>query len=159
LRISGRALSVGTGLAVALIAVALASCGGPVDTTPLAARASISPTPSPAPSPTPTPTPTATASPGAVLLSATTIAFTATGALNAQMVTASQSNYGGIFGASTPSTGSGSCSGIASASPATGSAFTVTPNAAGQCAFTITGANGQNATLTVVVTTTTFGGI
>jgi hypothetical protein len=79
--------------------------------------------------------------------------------VNAQTTAASQIGYGGTFTASTAAGGqANSCSGIATISPATGTAFTVTPAAAGHCTFTITGGNAQSATLTVDVTTTSVGG-
>lgn len=93
------------------------------------------------------------ASPGAMKLSSSALAFTATGAANAQTVTATQVDYSGAFTASGTS-----CSGIATISPASGTSFTVTPVGAGTCAFTIAGASGASATLSIGVTTTTVGG-
>jgi len=90
---------------------------------------------------------------GVVTLSSSSLAFTATGASDAQSVTVTQVNYSGAF---TPSTTN--CTGIATISPASGTSFSVTPVAAGSCTFTIAGGGGQRATLTVGVTTTTVGG-
>jgi hypothetical protein len=106
-----------------------------------------SPSPSPSPSPAPSP------SPGGVVLSSTSLAFTATGAANAQSVSATQANYTGTFTATTTT-----CGGIATISPAAGTTFSVTPVAAGSCTFTIAGGGGLSATLTIGVTTTSFGG-
>ena len=102
-----------------------------------------------APVPTPSPVPT----PGAVTLTPSALTFTATGAAYALSTTASQSQFSGSFSASTAT-----CSGIATISPSSGTTFTVTPVAAGSCTFTIAGANGTSATLSVGVTTTTVGG-
>jgi len=87
------------------------------------------------------------------MLSSTSLAFTAAGAANAQSVSATQANYTGTFTASTTT-----CGGIATISPATGTTFSVTPVAAGSCTFAIAGGGGQSMTLTIGVTTTTFGG-
>lgn len=107
-------------------------------------------------------TPVSTASPstpGAVLLSLTSVSFTATGAANAQSVSASEADYGGSFSASTAAAGQpNSCSGIATIASTGATAFAVTPVAAGSCSFTIGGATGQSATLAVTVTVTNFGG-
>jgi len=91
------------------------------------------------------------------MLSTASLTFTGTGAANAQSVTASQIG-GTSFTASSPASGSGSCTGIATIFPATGTIFTVTPAGAGSCAFTITGADGQSATVSIGVTVTTLGG-
>jgi hypothetical protein len=93
-------------------------------------------------------------------LSINSISFAGTGAANAQTVTASQSNYGGAFTATTPAAGQpNSCSGIATIAPTTSSSsFTIAPVGIGHCTFTITGGNGQTRTLTIDVTTTTVGG-
>jgi hypothetical protein len=91
--------------------------------------------------------------PGAITLTPSTLAFTATGATNAQPVSASQTNYFGSFAASTTN-----CSGIATISPSSGTAFTVTPVGTGTCTFTIAGAGATSATLTIGVTTTSIGG-
>jgi hypothetical protein len=94
-----------------------------------------------------------------VVLSVTSLAFTAPGSANAQSFSASQSNYSGNFTASTPAAGSSnSCSSVATITPSSGTSFSVTPLAAGQCAFTISGYGNQTATLTVGVTTATVGG-
>uniref|UniRef100_E6Q3D4 Uncharacterized protein n=1 Tax=mine drainage metagenome TaxID=410659 RepID=E6Q3D4_9ZZZZ len=107
------------------------------------------------PSPSPTPSPT----PGAVVLTPSSLAFTAVGAVNAQSTTASETNYSGAFAASTAAAGqSNSCSGIATISPASGTNFSVTPVAAGHCTFALTGGGTQSATLTIDVTTTNVGG-
>lgn len=102
---------------------------------------------------TPIPTPSPVPTPGAVALTPSALNFTATGAAYAQSTTASQSQFGGSFNASTAT-----CIGIATVSPSSGTTFTVTPVAAGSCTFTIAGANGTSATLSVGVTTTTVGG-
>lgn len=128
--ISTRALRIGARIAVAVGAVAATGCAGSVNTTPVA-----------------TPTP------GAVALSTSSLAFTATGAANAASVNATQLNYSGAFTASTST-----CGGIATISPASGATFSITPVAAGSCTFTIAGGAGQSATLTIGVTTTAFGG-
>jgi hypothetical protein len=91
--------------------------------------------------------------PGAVVLSPASLAFTAAGAASAQSVSATQASYGGSFTASTTT-----CSGIATISPASGSAFTVTPVAAGACTFIISGGGSQSTSLAVGVTTTGVGG-
>ncbi|MGC2243809.1 MAG: hypothetical protein WBA06_09305 [Candidatus Aquilonibacter sp.] len=97
----------------------------------------------------PGPTPT----PGSVMLSSSSLAFTTIGASDAQTVTVKQSNYSGAFTASGTT-----CAGIATISAATAASFSVTPVAAGSCTFTITGGGGQSAALTIGVTTTTVGG-
>ncbi|HEV8021736.1 MAG TPA: hypothetical protein VGP41_10760 [Candidatus Lustribacter sp.] len=129
-------MRIGARIAIVTGALTALGCAGTLDTTPVAA-------------PTPTPTPTQ----GAVMLSSSNLAFTATGAANAQPVSAAQANYTGTFTASTTT-----CGGIATISPASGTAFSVTPVAAGSCSFTIVGGSGQSATLTIGVTTTSFGG-
>lgn len=103
----------------------------------------------PAASPTPTTEPT----PGPVTLSQSSLAFAAAGASYAQTVTASETNYSGSFTVSTMT-----CSGIATVSPSSGTTFTVKPVSAGSCTYAITADNGQEATLTVGVTTTGIGG-
>ena len=109
----------------------------------------------PSPSPTPSPVPT----PGPVVLTPSSLAFTAVGAANVQSTTASETNYSGAFAASTAAAGqSNSCSGIATISPASGTNFSVTPVAAGHCTFALTGGGTQSATLTIDVTTTNVGG-
>jgi hypothetical protein len=115
--------------------------------------ASGGPTPTPTPTPTQTPTPTPTPAPNAVVLSSTTLSFTGTGATLAQSVSASQSGFSGSFVASGTS-----CAGLATISQTGPTAFSVAPVAAGVCSFTITGSNGQFATLGVTVTVTTVGG-
>lgn len=132
MRISSRALRIGVRVAVAVGAIAAAGCAGGVTTTPI-----VNPTPTP----------------GAVVLSSTSLAFTSTGAANARSVNATQANYSGAFTASTTT-----CGGIATISPASGTTFSITPVAAGSCSFTIAGGGAQSATLTVGVTTTAFGG-
>lgn len=103
---------------------------------------------SPSPSPSPAP----------VVLSTSSLAFNGTGTSNAQTVTASQISSSS-FAATTAGVGqNGSCSGIATISPTSGTTFTVTPVAAGTCTFTIAGAGGQSATVSIVVTTTALGG-
>ena len=87
------------------------------------------------------------------MLSPSSLAFTATGASNAQTVAVTQGNYSGAFTASGTT-----CTGIATISAATAASFSVTPVAAGSCTFTITGSGGQSAALTIGVTTTTVGG-
>lgn len=138
----GMKLLVAGGALLAAVTVSLAACSGPGGTALVA---------------TPTPTPTSRS----VTLSINSISFAGTGAANSQTVTASQSNYGGQFAATTPAAGQpNSCSGIATISPATNSSsFTITPVAVGHCTFTITGGNGQTTTLTVDVTTTAVGGL
>jgi hypothetical protein len=97
---------------------------------------------------------------GSVTLSTSNLSLLGTGAVNSQMFTASQNNYGGAFTVTTPASGQpNSCSGIATVAPLLGAGpFTVTGVGAGTCSFTITGGNGLAATLTVVVTTTSVGG-
>ncbi len=87
------------------------------------------------------------------MLSSSSLAFTAAGTSNAQTVTVTQANYSGAFTASGTT-----CTGIATISAATAASFSIVPVAAGSCTFTITGGGGQNATLTIGVTTTTVGG-
>ena len=111
----------------------LAACSGAISTTPIIAAP--------------------------VALSATTLAFTATGSANAKSVSASQPNYNGTFTATTAAAGqSTSCSSIATIASSGGATFSVTPVAAGQCTFTITGFGNQSATLTVGLTTSSVGG-
>jgi hypothetical protein len=97
--------------------------------------------------PTPSPTP-----PGAVGLSPNSLAFINVGAGFAQSSTISEAFYSGSF-----TIASTTCAGIATGS-ISGASITVTPVAAGSCAFTIDGAAGQSATLSVGVTTSTLGG-
>lgn len=96
--------------------------------------------------------PTPSTAPGVVTLSPASLSFLTAGASAAQSVSPSQANYSGPFAALTTT-----CAGIATISPASGSAFTVTPVAAGTCSFTVTG-SGASATLGVTVTTTSVGG-
>jgi hypothetical protein len=91
--------------------------------------------------------------PGAILLSPASLSFLAVGAANARAVNVTQANYSGAF---TPSTTT--CSGIATIASASGASFSIVPVAAGHCTFSIAGALGKTATLTVDVTTTTVGG-
>ncbi len=85
--------------------------------------------------------------------------FTATGAGNAQNVSASEANFGGSFSASTAASGQpGSCSGIATIAAVNATTFTVTPAGAGICSFTISNGVGENATLDVTVTVTNVTG-
>jgi len=111
-------------------------------------------------SPTTSPTATPTSSPalGSVVLSATSLAFTAVGASAAQTVSVTQLNYTGNFTPSTAAAGApNSCSGIATITvPFT--VFVVTPVAAGSCTFTIAGGGAQSALLAISVTTTSVGG-
>jgi hypothetical protein len=137
----GMKLLVACGALLVAVTVSLAACSGPGGT---ASVATLTPTPAL----------------GGVTLSVNSISFAGTGAANSQTVTASQSNYGGQFAATTPAAGQpNSCSGIATISPtATSSSFTIAPVGLGRCTFAITGGNGQTTTLTVDVTTTTVGG-
>lgn len=155
----GMKFLVAGGALLVAVTLSLAACSGPGGT---ASVATLTPTPSPTPSASAAPTPTATPTPapGSVTLSINSISFAGTGAANSQTVTASQSNYGGQFAATTPAGGQpNSCSGIATISPTTSSSsFTIAPVGLGHCTFTITGGNGQTTTLTVDVTTTTVGG-
>ena len=69
----------------------------------------------------------------------------------------SEANYSGAFTES--DTSGASCTGIATISPASGTAFTVTPVAVGNCSFTFTGNAGVTPLiLPIAVTTTTVGG-
>jgi len=88
------------------------------------------------------------------------LSFLGIGSANNQLFTVSEANYSGTFTVTTAATGQlNSCSGIATVSPSSGAGpFTVTPVGAGQCTFTVTGGNGQTATLTVGVAVTTVGG-
>lgn len=89
-----------------------------------------------------------------VVLSTQSMSFSATGASNAQTLTASEIGYNGNFSASTAN-----CSGIATISPGTSaSAFTVTPAGVGTCSFTISDASAQTKSLSITVTTTTIVG-
>lgn len=115
--------------------------------------------PTPTPISTPTPTQSPTLAPGAVLLAPASLSFIATGTPKAMPDTAMQAGFSASFTASTTAAGQpSSCSGIATISAPSGSTFTVTPVAAGNCTFTIAGGNGQTAALLVSVTTTTAGG-
>lgn len=94
-----------------------------------------------------------------VVLSAASLAFTATGSPSTQSFTASESGYSGNFTASTAAAGqSSSCNSVATIAATNATSFSVTPLAAGQCTFTIAGFGLQTATLTVGVTTSTVGG-
>jgi outer membrane biosynthesis protein TonB len=105
-------------------------------------------TPSPTPVVTPSPTPIASAAPSTVTLKPSTLNFITTGSSASQTTAASETSYSGSFTASGTS-----CSGIATISPSSStSVFTVTPAGAGKCTFTVTGAPGQTATLSVTVT-------
>jgi hypothetical protein len=100
------------------------------------------------------PTAKPSATPGIVTLSPASLAFTASGSSYAQTVTVTQSNYSnGAFTAGTTT-----CSGIATVAEASSTSFTFTPVGAGSCTYTISGGNGQSATLAVGVTTTSVGG-
>ena len=78
------------------------------------------------------------------------------GSANAATVVASENFYSGTLTQTNTCSPSGGA--IAAVTPASGNApvtFTVTPQAVGICALTITDSNGQKATVTVTVTTTT----
>ena len=91
--------------------------------------------------------------PGPVTLSATSLVFLTVGPAASQNVTAAESNYSGTFSAT-----SSNCSGIATATPQSGSTLTVFPIGSGACTYTITGAPGQSQSLAISVTTTAVGG-
>jgi hypothetical protein len=116
------------------------------------AGSAASPSPSPSSSPSPSGSPTATL--GSVILSTSAMSFLGTGSANNQSFSVTQTNYSGTF---TVTNGSPSCSGIATAS-GTSPSFTVTPVAVGHCVLTVTGGNSQTASLTIDVSSTTFGG-
>jgi len=158
----------------------LAGCGGgggggtpstptptPFPTTGPTSAPTASPSPKPTPTvtpvptatPVPTPTPTAappTPTPAPLLLSPTSLSFTATGQ-PAQSATVSQAGYTGSFGVQN------TCSGIATTTftPTTvdGPSVVVSaqPVAAGVCTVIFTSGT-QSQTLTITVTTTTVGG-
>jgi hypothetical protein len=88
-----------------------------------------------------------------VVLSQSSLSFLGTGTTNAQTVTATETNSSGPFTSSTTD-----CSGIASISPASGDAFTITPTGAGSCSFIIADGSGHTASLSIVVTVTLVGG-
>jgi hypothetical protein len=149
------------GVVLALPVVFGAGCNGGSATAPpfFTGTANPAPTQTPTAAPTQTPTAAPTGSPAAVLLTAAKLAFAATGASGAQTVTASESNYGGQFTISTAAAGqTSSCSGVATASPSSGTAFAVVPTGVGHCTFAIADGSGQTATLTIDVTSTTVGG-
>jgi len=101
-----------------------------------------------------------TPAPGVVTLSTSSISFLGIGTQRSQQLMVSQTGYSGAFTVmTTPNGQTGSCSGIATVTPQAGiGPFTVTPVGVGQCLFTVAGAGGRTASLTLGVTTTTIGG-
>jgi hypothetical protein len=146
----------------ALLALAVGHGGGGSSGGTSAPNPTPSPTPTIMPTPTPTPTiaptmgptssptPTPTPAPGTVSLTPSTLNFNIAGAAYGQSSTAMQSGNANATFSVTAMTCPPSVATIAQS----GSTFTVTPVGAGaQCTFTITGANGMSAALTVNVTT------
>lgn len=99
-----------------------------------------------APGPAPTP--------GPLAVTPAALTFLGPGPGQVQTVTASESWFSGPF-----SLGNG-CSGIATVAPHAGSttSFDVTPNAAGTCTLTVSGAPGQTQPVAITITTTSVGG-
>jgi hypothetical protein len=110
----------------------------------------VTATPAPGVTATPTPMVTATPAPAPLVVSPSSLQFTATA--YALLFTASEAGYSGALTAS-----SSDCSGIVTFSPASGAgpsaAFAVTSVAAGKCHVTITDAANQKAIVTIDVTT------
>ncbi|GAC1388630.1 MAG: hypothetical protein NVSMB31_02930 [Vulcanimicrobiaceae bacterium] len=115
-------------------------------------------TPTPAPTATPTPVATATPTPAAIVLSPSSLAFTALGSANAQTVTATETGYTGTFTSSSANCVSGSTTIATLAASASGTQFTVTPVAAGTCSVDINDTSSHHTSLGITVTTTTVGG-
>jgi len=101
---------------------------------------------------TPSPTPAA----GPVRLSVQSLSLLGTGAGSSQSLTATETNFNGLFTIATSPAGQpGSCAGIATASPPSSASgvFLVTALSSGSCSFIVAGAGGQTASLTVSVNT------
>jgi hypothetical protein len=111
-------------------AIALASCGGPVTTAPLAQ----------ATTPLTQPTPMT----GPLSASPTSLSFSGTGQL--QTTTVTDSGYTGALTVS-------GCSGIATTSGPTTGSLSVTSAAAGTCTLTITDTTGARSTVAITVST------
>ena len=128
-----------------LLACALAACGGPIDTTPLAP-----PTPAPSPSATatasasPAASPTATPMRGATTVTPATFFFGAIAAT--QTFAVSETNYTGAF------TVSSSNSAVATAT-VNGSTVTVTAQGDGTATITVSDSFGGSAPIAITVTT------
>jgi hypothetical protein len=107
-------------------------------------------TPTPSMGPTASPTPTPTPAPGTVSLTPSTLNFNIAGSAYAQSSTAMQSgNANATFSVSAMT-----CPPSVATIAQSGGTFTVTPVGAGPtCTFTISGASGASAALTVNVTT------
>ena len=92
---------------------------------------------------------------GGVTVSPSSLSFLAIGASYFQNLNVSQSNFTGAYGESD------NCMGVATVSVtsnAGGAAvYEVTPTGVGACQVTITGGNGQQATVGVTVTSTSVG--
>jgi len=101
----------------------------------------------PGPTPSPSLVPTATPVSGPIVLTPSSLSFTSTGSAYNQSSTASEANYTGTFSAA-PAT----CSGGFATISISGATFTVTPQAAGTCAFTISDTHGNSTQLPVTVT-------
>ena len=125
------------------------------------ATPTATPTPTPVPTATPTPTPVPTATPtptpvpASIVLTPSSLSFTATGSAANQTFTASETGFTGAF--TTGACVSGSTT-VATAAPGpNANQFTVTPVAAGTCNLPVSDGT-KTANVSITVTTTTVGG-
>lgn len=114
------------------------------------------PSPSPTTAPTTAPTSSPTTAPASIVLTPSTLSFTTTGAAANQTFNASETGYAGAFTVGACAGGSTPAATVVAGPNA--NQFTVTPVAAGTCTISVRDTNGQSATETVTVTTTTVGG-
>lgn len=114
------------------------------------------PTASPTSSPTTAPTSSPTTAPASIVLTPSTLSFTSTGSGANQTFSASETGYAGAFTVGACTGGSTPVATVVAGPNA--NQFTVTPVVAGTCTISVRDTNGQSATETVTVTTTTVGG-
>lgn len=124
-----------------------------------APTATPTPTPVPTATPTPTPVPTATPTPtpvpASIVLTPSSLSFTATGSGANQTFTASETGFTGSF--TTGACVSGSTTIATAVAGPNANQFTVTPVAAGSCSLPVSDGT-KTANVSITVTTTTVGG-
>jgi hypothetical protein len=103
------------------------------------------------PVPATAPSPTATATPEPPIASVASLAFTSLGAQSAQTFSVKEARYTGTW------TETDTCAAFATVATTDHTNFTVTPNAVGSCAITITDSFKTSTKVPVDVTSTTFG--
>jgi hypothetical protein len=93
-------------------------------------------------------------SPGPLTVTPATLSFLGTGTSQTQTINASETNYTGSYNVDS------GCNAIATVAVHLGTTnhFDVTPNSAGNCTLTVSGAPGQTQAVAISVTTTSVGG-